>query len=85
MRITEDAVYRAIQLTDDARSTLENNFNYMRSSVTPMLNEWKDNNVQQFLELLDHFDSYVKVTAGNMERINESLRALLQAMAAYNN
>lgn len=84
MRITEEAVYGAIRLTTQAKSDLENNYNYMRSTVTPLLQQWKDRNVEQFMELLEHFDSYVKVTANNLDSINESLRLYLNIMQQYN-
>lgn len=84
MKITEEAVYQAISLTNEAKSSLENNYNYMRSAVTPMLQQWRDRNVEQFMEMLEHFDSYVKVTASNMDEINETLRTYLQIMQQYN-
>lgn len=84
MRITEEAVYNAMRLTTQAKSELENNYNYMRSTVTPLLQQWKDRNVEQFMELLEHYDSYVKVTANNLDRINESLRLYLSIMQQYN-
>lgn len=84
MKITEEAVYQAISLTNEAKTSLENNYSYMRSAVMPMLQQWHDRNVEQFMEMLDHFDSYVKVTANNMDEISETLRTYLRIMQQYN-
>lgn len=84
IRLTEEAVYQAMHLTTEAKTTLANNYNYMRSSVTPLLQEWNDKNVGHFMEILDHFDNYVKATAGNLDRINEMLRQYLAIMEDYN-
>lgn len=84
IKLTEEAVYQAIHFTTEAKNTLANNYTYMRSTVTPLLQEWNDKNVTQFMEILDHFDSYVKATAGNLDRINEMLRHYLVIMEDYN-
>jgi hypothetical protein len=56
----------------------------MRNTVMPLLAEWKDKNVEHFMEIMELFDSYVKVTASNMDNITEILKYLQQQIIWYN-
>lgn len=84
MRLSEEALWQAINYTNTAQQDLQNNLNYMRSSTVPLLAEWKDAHVARFLEELELFDSYVSVTSQNMEEIKSILRSYISFIEQYN-
>jgi hypothetical protein len=85
MKLTEEAVYRAINYTETAQQDLLSNLEYMKSSTTAHLVEWHDTHVERFLEQLELFDSYVRNTVQNMEKVKDHLNQILNFMRTYNN
>ncbi len=84
MRLTEEAIMQAIRYTQQQKSDLESNYAYMKNTTTSLLIEWKDKHVERFLDMMELFDSYVKNTAANMDRIEEVLRDHLRFLIEYN-
>lgn len=83
MIISEEALRRAIVLTEQARDKLGINYNYMKSNTSVAVASWKDANVSKYFELMELFDSYVKNTAAGMNKIIELLRDYLRMVENY--
>ncbi len=84
MRVSEEALQQAIIYTENAKQGLERNLQYMKSSTSSMFSQWNDAHVDRFMRQLDLFDSYVKNTAGNMDRVCETLRIYINKVQEYN-
>lgn len=85
VKVSDEAVRKAMQQTVMAQQGLVRNLNMMRESVQKSLLDWNDTNVLQFLNVFRDQCAAITQLSQNLEQIHEFCNDTLRWMNAYLN
>lgn len=83
IKLSRDAIVRAIQYTEGTIDDLQRNLNFLKSNVDPHLGQWQDKHVSRYFDTQESFDTKVNSVCGQLNDIVDSLNGLLRYMDNY--